>query len=142
MAAAHRWEEAVGKAVEAADGTWTSGMLSAQILPHSTSPYHLILYDPHVQVITPVLKALVCLISYVCSCIFLYPCTVNYTPKNIDDCINHWCYIIYYRCTRHLFLAYFTILIPCFVFVGILLYMRQKAVNVTMISSSTVGAVL
>lgn len=85
----------MGKAVEAADGTWTSGKLSARILPHSISSYHLILYDPHVQVITPVLKALVCLISYVCSLIFLYPCMVNYTPKNIDDFINHWCYIIY-----------------------------------------------
>lgn len=97
---------------------------------------------PHAQVITPVLQALVCLISYFCVfflnlfLLFLYLCTVKYTPKNIDDCINHWCYITHYRCTWHLF----TILTPCFVFVLILLYMCRKAVNVTMISSSPVGA--
>lgn len=119
--------------------------LSRYCRSRSTSSYHPILNDPpHVQVITPVLKALVCLISYFCFFNLFFPlylCTVKYTPKNIDDCINHWCYIIYYRCTWHLsfFLTYFTILILCFVFVLILLYMRQKVVNVTMISSSPVG---
>lgn len=39
----------------------------------------------------------------------LYLCTVKYTHKNIDDCINHWCYIIYYRCTGHLFFIFYHI---------------------------------
>lgn len=80
MVAAHRWEEVAGKAVEAADGMWTSGMLSVQILPLcslSTPSYHLIFNDPpHVQVITPVLKALVCLSSYFCFFNFFPPISV------------------------------------------------------------------
>lgn len=87
--------------------------LSRYCRSRSTSSYHPILNDPpHVQVITPVLKALVCLISYFCFFNLFFPlylCKVKYTPKNIDDCINHWCYIIYYRCTWHLSFFFFGI---------------------------------
>lgn len=58
----------------------------------------------------------------------------KYTPNNIDDCMNHWCYknhhtgaIKSFRNAHNIFfLTYCTILIPCFVFVTLLVIVLKS----------------